>query len=118
MGAARQKQESTAARIFTQLPLQSVSQRAKADSAVSRYARMWCAMPRHKALRLFLAHISRQDLRTGSRQIDHHETIQRIAELRIDAESRQFPAQLDVLAHQNRNAFAIRFQIRSRPASR
>src|ERR1700722_19275013 len=68
-------------------------------------------MPREESLSPFPSHIAREDLGARARQVDHHEPIESIAELGIDAEGQELAAQPHILPHQNRNPLAVRFEV-------
>lgn len=68
-------------------------------------------MPGEEQLRLLLAHVTREDFRSGAGEIDHHKTVEGVAEPRIDTEGEELAAELDVLANEDGQAFAVGFEI-------
>ena len=52
------------------------------------------------------------------RQIHHHQGVQRISEVWVDVESKQFRVQFQILAQQYGNAFSLHFGIYSRCGSK
>ena len=67
-------------------------------------------MPGEEPCGLFTPQVAIQDRVIDDREIDHHESVQRVPELRVDVESKQFRVQFQVLPQQHRDALPVRFR--------
>ena len=68
-------------------------------------------VPGEEHLRLLPAHVAGEDFGAGAGEIDHDEAVERVAEPGVDAEGEKLAAELDVLAHENRKAFAVGLEV-------
>ena len=72
-------------------------------------------MTRQEPGSLLSPEVSIQNRSIDRSQIHQHQSVQRIAEMRIDVESKQFGVQLQILAQQNRYALSVPFRLGHEP---
>jgi hypothetical protein len=65
----------------------------------------------HKPGHAFFPHIGFQARGIGFAQVHQHQAIESVREIAVDVESQQFPADLQVLAQQHRDALAVAFDL-------
>src|SRR6266850_826680 len=73
------------------------------------------AMQREEPGGLLTSEIAIEDRWINTRQVDHHQRVQRVAESRVDVESQQPGIQLQVLSQQDRQPFPVGFRLRDEP---
>ena len=89
----------------------AISDSSSATVPESRSVGRWlAAVPGEEPCRLVTPQVAIQDRLIDGREIDHHERVQRVPELRVDVDSKQFRVQLQVLAQQHRDALPVRFR--------
>src|SRR5258708_10748434 len=67
-------------------------------------------MPREELRRFLPSKVSVENGQVDGREIDHHQSIERITKIRVDVESKQLRVQFQVLTQKNRHTFSVVFR--------